>query len=81
LKPVKIVLSERALLERVKRALAKQGERILLCQETSSSYHQLGDFYRVDARRNCIVEMDVDREAAAKELGCLKPWASLEVSQ
>jgi hypothetical protein len=75
----KIPIGERALLQRVNRALADQSRKVFRCKKNSATYAQLGDFYQVDSNRKQAVETHIDLVAIAKKLGCLKPWESLLV--
>jgi hypothetical protein len=87
---MKAAVSLRALLQRVNRKLANEEE---LIRRTRPIYdvmggdtehlrpiydHNLGQFYRIDTRRNFVVETHVDLEAIARKLGAIAPWEQLE---
>jgi len=82
----KVPVSERALLQRVNRKLADDLEVIKRAKPVRAYVEQgyadpypldTGKFYRVDYRRNFMVEKDVDLEALAREIGALKAWEEL----
>jgi hypothetical protein len=73
----KVLVSERAILARINRKLAKDQEVLRKCRRDNRSYHQLGDYYRIDVRCNGVVEMDVPLETIAKDLEVLKPWEEI----
>jgi hypothetical protein len=74
-------ISERAVLARVNRLLAKDGEILRLCRTQSRWAAELGRFYRVDYGRNVIVEKRVKLSTLARKLGTLKPFEVLEASK
>jgi hypothetical protein len=76
MKERKVMISERALFQRLKRALAKDDE-LLKKSRPREGYNQLGDFYVVDLQGGYIVEKDVDLEALAREKGVLAKWEAL----
>jgi hypothetical protein len=76
MKERKVIVSERALIQRLNRALAKDDE-ILKKSRPREGYNQVGDFYVVDFYKGYIVEMDVDIEALARKKGVLAKWEAL----
>ena len=72
---VKLPITERALVQRLRRALKKDGERLF----ANRGRHHLGygtnvgDYYTVDGRQ-IMTDHDVKLEALAKELGVIRPW-------
>jgi hypothetical protein len=74
----KVKLSERALLARINRALAKEDEGLRRCREDSRDFHNLGRYYRVDYFHNGIVGTDVDLESLGRELKVLADWEVLD---
>ena len=77
MKRQKVMISERALLQRLNRALAERELRIKSCKETSRAFSQLGRFYVVD---NDGLAMNVDLAAWGRKYGALKPWEELDGS-
>jgi hypothetical protein len=64
-------ISERALLARVRRRLAAEGERLL--------WDRAGHFgYHIVNAGNAIIAQGCDVLELAKELGCIRPWEHLE---
>lgn len=61
-------VTESAVLKRVNRALASQGEKVR---------KQRGDYNVIDVSLNAIVHEGIDLEALAKDLGVLKSWETL----
>ena len=68
-----MIVSEPALLARVNRKLAANGEVMRKTPEASRWLPDLGYYYIVDHRLNAIVRKDVCLEAEARRLGALKP--------
>lgn len=77
MKERKVLISERALIQRLNRALAKN-DLIVKKSRPREGYNQLGDFYVISLERNFIVEMDVDIEALARKKGVLAKWEALK---
>ena len=72
-------ISRRALVTRINRALAKQGQALRRCRQSSRWHPDLGDYYAVDLGRNGIVDTHVDLVAKGRELGVLRPSERLVV--
>jgi hypothetical protein len=73
---VKVPVTKRALIQRVNRALAKDGEQ-LKATKGAQAQLDLGEFYVVDVSLNAVSRKDVDLEKLARELGVLKPYEAL----
>ena len=76
----RVPVSERALVQRINRALAKdewEPPPILKKTRGARALVDLGEFYVIDQRRNLIVEKDVDLERYGRELGALEDWEEL----
>ena len=71
----KLPVSERALLQRINRRLRAADERVLKARRRDP---EIGDYYRIDFRRNFFVEGNVDLESTGREVGALRPWEALE---
>jgi hypothetical protein len=65
------VVSERALQQRINRALRKRDEA--LCKTRGGDYDRFkfGDYHVLDCQRNIIIERHVHLEDLGKELGVL----------
>lgn len=61
-----------ALIARVNRRLAKQGEALRQCSENRRDHNTLGDMYVIDVARNAVVTKHVDLQRFAKKIGVLK---------
>lgn len=66
-----------ALIARVNRRLAKQGESLRQCSENKRDHSRLGDVYVIDLAHNAVIAKNVDLQRFAKKLGALKPGESL----
>jgi len=69
---MKIEVSDRALMARINRKLAKEGQKLKKTQPTSKWASELGEFYIVDEKLNTIDATHVDLEKLASELSVLK---------
>jgi|LakMenEpi03Aug12_release.lakeMendotaPanAssembly.Ray.scaffolds.fasta_scaffold185143_2 hypothetical protein len=77
-KELKVAVSERAVIARLKRVLAKDNQRLCKSRENSPGYNYLGDYYIVDNYRNTVEATQVCLEDLAREVGALKPYEMLE---
>lgn len=66
----KKAVTQRALMQRINRALAKDGETL--------RSDRRGGYMRIDLSRNSVIEMDVDLAEIAAKLSVLKPWETFE---
>jgi len=71
-----VPVSERALVQRIGRALAKEGEQLQKARGKKASL-ELGDYYTVSISRNFVVQKDVDIEKLGRELQVLRPYENL----
>jgi hypothetical protein len=72
-----VLVSERAVVARLRRRLAREGEILRRCRRDSQWYRELGDWYVVDGSLNYITSKFVDLESYARECGVLEPWERL----
>jgi hypothetical protein len=72
----KVIVSERAILQRINRVLSKEGE--MLKKSRPAYQTEIGDFYLIDLERNFVIKKDVDIEALARKKGVLAGWETLE---
>lgn len=72
-KPTKVNVSEKALIARINRQLAKQEER-LKTNRSDRDFVTLGHYYIVNWNRNCVTSTHHNLSALAEEMGVLKPW-------
>lgn len=71
-------VSERAMIGRINRALAKDRRVVKASREGSSLYNNMGRFYMLDWSTNTVVDWKLDLTAVAKKLGCIAEWEHLE---
>lgn len=71
------VVSERAVLQRVQRILARDGDRLRKCRWEAREYIVLGSFYIVDDR-NVVTDTHVNLEQLARDLGAMQPQERME---
>jgi len=72
----KVLISERGVIQRINRVLAKDDE--VLKKSRGATRHQLGDFYIVDIHRNFVIDKDVNLEDLARKKGVLSDWEALD---
>lgn len=66
-------VSVAAVVSRVRRRLARDGESLGKCRTASQWYRDLGDYYAVNDR-NYLVRTHIDLEQLARELEVVRPW-------
>jgi hypothetical protein len=71
-------VSENALIGRINRKLAREGEKVRKCRESSRWFYDVGRFYSTNIDRNMITATNVDLESWARELGVLYPGEQLQ---
>jgi hypothetical protein len=71
-----VPVSERALVQRIGRALAKDGEQLRKVRAEGARL-ELGDYYTLNVSRNFVVQKDVDIEELGRQLQVLRPYESL----
>jgi hypothetical protein len=85
-KDEKVPISERALLQRLNRALAKEDLMVKKSRSKDQDsrgnyvYRELGEFFVVNTQRNVVDSKNIDLEDWGKKMKVLKPWERLEVS-
>lgn len=72
----KVPVSERAIVARLRRALAKDGET-LRKSRTPRTVSDLGDYFTVGRGNNTVVRRGIDVETLARELGVLDPFEEI----
>ena len=73
----KIVISERALYQRVARKLKQQGHA-LRTSRTPRMELDCGHYYSVNIQYNVMGYKGIDLEAMGRELEVLAPWSALD---
>ena len=74
---MKKIISERALLERIRRKLAKEGTRFLTNRGGAYS-DNLPKYFAVDSTNGITNPATDDLVALGKEMGVLREWEALE---
>lgn len=72
---LKVPVTESALLQRLRRHLARQGEYFHVTRGSASN-SDLGYYYTVD-QFNAVARSHIQPEALARDLGLLKPYESV----
>ena len=70
-------ITERALIARLNRRLADDGQQIKTCREGSRSFPTLGRYYIVRIDFNAVDTPDIDLEGWGREMGVLRDNESL----
>jgi len=70
----KVNVSERAIIARIKRAIAKDDLLLCVCRENSNSFAELGRYYLVDGKTSFIISKRFSLAVYAKEIGALKKY-------
>jgi hypothetical protein len=71
-----VPVSMKALLARINRKLAGQGEQLKAARSARARL-DCGDFYIIDTRENALVGRNVDPVAMGRELGVLRAWEQI----
>lgn len=74
----KKTVSERAVIARINRALAKDGEALRKTRNDSRWLNDLGHYYIIDANLNTITAQHISLSELGRELNVLKPWEVVE---
>jgi hypothetical protein len=76
-KPRRLPITERALVQRLRRHLSKDNERLLTNRRPERFGPAfVGKYYILDGR-NIMTDHNVDIVKMAKELGAIRPWEQL----
>jgi len=73
----KVLVSKRALVQRINRKLAADDE-CLKKTRGGRMQQEFGDFYLLDTRINGVIGKDVDPEELGRKLGVLHPGEGVE---
>lgn len=71
-----VPVSERALIQRINRALAKDGERLRKARSVQTTL-SVGDYYVLDVQKNFIAHQHVDLDHLGRELKVLHRYEHL----
>jgi hypothetical protein len=75
----KVTITERAIVQRINRRLARQDwPQALKVSRGWCMQQNVGRFYVLDIYHNCVVDTRVDPEAYARDLGVLANWETVE---
>jgi hypothetical protein len=75
----RVPISERALVQRINRKLAAQGE--VLKKTRGGAIQELGDYYVLDLHRNLLLNKDVDPVELAKVLRVLRRFERIVLAE
>lgn len=75
---MKVKVSERALVARIRRKLEKDGRVLKAGRRDSRWYAELGGWYIVDTAKNAVTSKHCDLEKLGRELGALKDFEEIE---
>ena len=70
-----VPVSERALVQRINRVLAKEGEKLIKARGRDIS--SCGQYYTILFSFNAVGRKDVGIEELGRDLGALRPWEML----
>ncbi len=73
----KVKVTRRAAIQRINRKLKPDMEQLCAARGERAQL-DLGDYYVVDFQRNAVMQMHVDVEAMARQLGVLKEWEQVD---
>ena len=74
----KTPVSERALVARIKRALAKEHKALRRCRKDSRGFNDLGAYYMLDVYQNQVIDTHVNIEALGRKLNVLGVGETLQ---
>ena len=75
----KLKITERALVQRLNRAMSKHGLK-LKKSRTAQTQSSVGEWFILDTKKNFVVYQDVDLGGLAKKWKVLADWEELEKS-
>lgn len=81
MKPTKVPVTERALVQRINRALREEDSIVKRSRSQFSFGNNLispGDYFRLSLSRNFLEAGPVDLAELGQKLGVLKPWETLQ---
>lgn len=74
----KVPITRRALIQRINRVLAKDGEVLKTNRHPGVGRDDLGRHYVVDVNRNFLVDRDVDLEEVGRRLKVIAGYETIE---
>lgn len=72
-KAITVPISERALVQRINRALAKDGETLRKARSAQTAA-SVGEYFILDTTKNSVARTDVDLVALGRKLKVLAPY-------
>jgi hypothetical protein len=73
---LKVMVSRRAVIQRVNRKLDREGMKLVTARNWQDQIN-CGRYYAIDVSLNCVAWPDCHLEEMAREHGCLKAWEKL----
>ena len=75
---MKVQVTTRALVQRIDRLLAKDGQMLKKTRKKSRWFSETGEYFIINFNQNAIVAKHVDLEKLGRELGALKDYEEIE---
>lgn len=75
---MKSKVTERALMQRINRVLAKKKQKLKKQRDTSKNINETGQYYILDVEKSMVITTEVDLETLGEKLGALKPYEQKE---
>jgi hypothetical protein len=75
---MKVQVTTRALVQRIDRLLAKDGQMLKKTRKKSRWFSETGEYFIINFKQNAIVAKDIKLEKLGRELGALKDYEKLE---
>jgi hypothetical protein len=72
------LVTERALLRRINRELAKRHEAVRSCRPGTRAYNNLGRYHLLDIYRNQVLDSNIDIQALGRKLSVLGDGETLQ---
>jgi len=74
---MKVKLSQRAVIQRINRKLAKQDQKLNTSRMKSAGIHDMGRYYIVDTYRNAVVDSQINLETMGRKLGAIAEYEEI----
>lgn len=75
------LVTERALVRRLNRKLAREGLHVKTCRWGTRGFHDLGRHFVVNTRLRAIDKKHIDLESCGRQLGCLADSEVLSIEE
>ena len=75
--PLKVPVTNRALIQRINRALVPQNQVLRARRGSGGWSPDVGDYFTIDLEQKAIARTNLDLVEFARKLGVLDPWETL----